>query len=565
VLEPLLSLLSPGAGPPRLTVESLRALAVILETLHESPLQEYVLLRHDVGEVIFSAPHVDNLAHILAQQEHSHSADDQLILITQIVRCGAEACPRFQWALLSAGILDLLSSRLASLIVKTQPQFQLYDPAALSSFLPPPPKNSFSSLLEAISVIVEGSAYRSARFFYSRDIFALFPTVPTFPTVSDPYSPLSDPFSSIGIANHHWERVLPQLTSTQTNKSDAKSDALLAGFMSKNFPVLSSQNGPSDATRVPFAVSFQEGPTSDLRQSDELQSDLLAWLLHMVRSSSIEERLATASLLAKLLNATDLNVHCERPLALLVIPLLARMLDEASQPVSAKSMVRNQVDQVRVRAPLILAKLVENSAVLQKAAVDADIIKILCPLLKRSFDPVATSKRAMWSPNPDMLETGPRSVTDPKAIGPESIALDLLTAFCLRSNTMQALAAIAQKEDETRKLVIENGVVPCIVDALQAYTDGADPVNLSGSVDPSEGNPAFVLAPALHFLTTLSRSVSILRTSLIDGGVAKPAFQLLRHPDLGVQKAAVDSMVNLVLHFSPMKPVSLLIPNSLLF
>jgi hypothetical protein len=51
----------------------------------------------------------------------------------------------------------------------------------------------------------------------------------------------------------------------------------------------------------------------------------------------------------------------------------------------------------------------------------------------------------------------------------------------------------------------------------------------------------------------MSRSVSVLRTSLIDGGIAKPLIALLDHPSLDVQVAATDVCCNLLPDFSPMR------------
>lgn len=55
----------------------------------------------------------------------------------------------------------------------------------------------------------------------------------------------------------------------------------------------------------------------------------------------------------------------------------------------------------------------------------------------------------------------------------------------------------------------------------------------------------------------MSRSVGNLRTSLIDAGLGKPVFALLKYPDNAVQIAATDVSINLVLDFSPMREVSL--------
>ena len=51
----------------------------------------------------------------------------------------------------------------------------------------------------------------------------------------------------------------------------------------------------------------------------------------------------------------------------------------------------------------------------------------------------------------------------------------------------------------------------------------------------------------------MSRSVSLLRTSLIDAGIAKPVFDILKHTDPRVQIAATDVCCNLLLDFSPMR------------
>jgi hypothetical protein len=71
-----------------------------------------------------------------------------------------------------------------------------------------------------------------------------------------------------------------------------------------------------------------------------------------------------------------------------------------------------------------------------------------------------------------------------------------------------------------------------------------------------EGNPNFVVVEACRLATALSRSISILRTSLIDGGIARPVFGLMKSGDAEVKAAATDTVTNLVLRFSPMRDVS---------
>jgi hypothetical protein len=66
-----------------------------------------------------------------------------------------------------------------------------------------------------------------------------------------------------------------------------------------------------------------------------------------------------------------------------------------------------------------------------------------------------------------------------------------------------------------------------------------------------------VLIAACKVTRSLSRSVSVLRTSLIDHGVAQPVYELLKHPSVEVQIAATEVITNLVLEMSPMRPVCL--------
>jgi hypothetical protein len=124
-----------------------------------------------------------------------------------------------------------------------------------------------------------------------------------------------------------------------------------------------------------------------------------------------------------------------------------------------------------------------------------------------------------------------------------------------RENILKALAALVPFKDEYRKAICEHGVVPYIIDALKprpsdAPADAAMPRNTA-----EDGNPIPTILAACGTARMLTRSVSVLRTSLIDAGVAKPLFALLRHSDLEVQIAATAAICNLALDFSPMKEV----------
>jgi hypothetical protein len=97
------------------------------------------------------------------------------------------------------------------------------------------------------------------------------------------------------------------------------------------------------------------------------------------------------------------------------------------------------------------------------------------------------------------------------------------------------------------------GAATHIIEALVPYTESNDQDTSSSAKD---GNPDSVLIAACKVTRSLSRSVSVLRTSLIDHGVAQPTFELLTHQNVKVQIAATKVITNLVLDVSPMRTVS---------
>ena len=162
----------------------------------------------------------------------------------------------------------------------------------------------------------------------------------------------------------------------------------------------------------------------------------------------------------------------------------------------------------------------------------------------------------MWQAEGDTLTADSESVSAECRLGPPGYSPTLCHVMRYRESILKALAALVPFKDEYRKAVCENGVVPYIIDSLKprpsdAPADASMPNNTA-----ADGNPTPTLLAACGAARMLTRSVSVLRTSLIDAGVAQPLFALIKHPDLEVQIAATAAICNLALDFSPMKEVS---------
>jgi armadillo repeat-containing protein 8 len=185
---------------------------------------------------------------------------------------------------------------------------------------------------------------------------------------------------------------------------------------------------------------------------------------------------------------------------------------------------------------------------------------MLCQMLKRTFDPVPDLRRPMWNPTPGSNGADAMGLDEPASsrIGPQGVSPDVVHTLRRRAGAMEALAYIGQVDDGFRKTMIDQGIVACMVDSLTAYGDAIDVDTLTSAdaLDGKKGNPLVVLIAACKLARALSRSVNILRTSLIDGGLAKPILQLLSYPNMDVKRQATNVTCNLLLQFSPMRDVS---------
>lgn len=306
------------------------------------------------------------------------------------------------------------------------------------------------------------------------------------------------------------------------------------------------------------------------RSSPEGENSLIAWLIYVARAESGVSRLMAAWIISLFYRSGLIDKHRESSLAMLLVPLLVRILDKDTKSVAGvhsaydANPFRSAHLENQEQAPAILAMLTLDSVDLQRAAVDAGAIKKLAQLLKESYDPLPPSlNTSQWSAEPH-LENWSDESDGASCVGDSTATPIAYQIVRLRESVLMALASIASIRDEYRKAIIENGVVPFVIESLKpdrgvpppeenrqgkAHADRHDP-------SPQPRNSVGVILAACAAARSLSRSVSTLRTSLMDAGLAAPLFTLLRHHDVKVQIAATAVISNLVLEFSPMREVS---------
>lgn len=272
-------------------------------------------------------------------------------------------------------------------------------------------------------------------------------------------------------------------------------------------------------------------------------------------------RLMAARLVTVLFRLGLAKKHQVSMLGFLLIPILIRMLDKESDiPGGEDTEYEGLIPvnkRLREEAPAVLALLVMDDQELQRHAVEGGVIKRLSQLLKESYNPIEETARPMWHAEEESGQKLEAAQSPERQLGPPGFPPLHCHMMRYRENILKALAALVPFKDEYRKAVCENGVVPYIIDSLKPSSSEPPTEVFNPKNTAADGNPTPTLLAACGAVRMLTRSVSVLRTSLIDAGVASPLFVLIKHPDIEVKIAATSVICNLVLDFSPMKEVSL--------
>lgn len=578
-ISALLSSLDPSIVSSKLLLETLRTLNIIADALAltspGSSLHEGIL-----SDILLSNTHVHRLRQILLQSSSKSIVQQQISLATRLV---AKICrdERHRTLLSNSGVLEALGSRMAGFVVAMGYVLPGADQIARTSGngrmpRPAPQSAELYPILDAITSIIHDSKYRALQLFYSADLMTVFP-----PSIDSVKSDKSRIPASIGSGNgseqpsftNPIESLLPQIPCNHHKPVSSQSTA---------FPPLSSvtatSRGPAKTRsstgsawsydrHVSVVETTQHAAETDRQADDEYP--VVAWLICLTRSEYGLIRLMAASVLAELVR-TGLVSRRDTLLAYGVIPILVRMLGEPATLLNASYRYPPSNDPqwvqklAKERVPAIIAMLVTDSVELQKAAVDGHAIDKLSQMLKATYEPIPESEQAsLWMAS---SETGNHNlVSNATRLGDPGLPPQLVHNLRVRESTLQGLASLAPFVDDYRKKIIDSGVTTFLLQSLKTWddipsdqvTNGYASGDNKGRSSSPKGNPASVLVAACNLARALSRSVSILRTSLIDSGVASPLFPLLRSPDTGVQIAATAALCNLILEFSPMREVSL--------
>ncbi|KAI1633919.1 armadillo repeat protein [Biscogniauxia mediterranea] len=534
-----------------------------------------------LADAIFANNRLESLSQILTQQKSTRDSEAQVSIVAYLIRnlCREE---RHQTALVNAGILDALATRLASFVVaegQVLPRAEVLGRAeGLADYIPEPATSTagLGDVLGAIATIISDSPFRTCKLLYSPSILAIFPNI-DFDL--DRYS--RTPPGSLALPGlkptkqkefEFMDLLLPDISSQPRSQTPHTSFPPLGTSSSNDNP---SPNGRPSSKLQTSQVSWtspEEIITSNNKtEKEDAESPLIPWLINLVRTRNSNEIVMAASVLTSLFKAGFCYKTRESTLSLLVVPILLSMLrdlESKTKDVDYRNITSDTASKLKLveEIPAVLACLITDSEPLQKAAFDCDAVETLSKLLKASYDaPPPAAELRPWSPQDVTLDLM-GDLPPERQLGEPGQHRQLVHRIRVRENTLKAIGALATSKEEYRKEIINEDIVPYVVESLsespgkpkqpkdRVKSDAGAGGSPSESPLPEIGNnPITVIIAACYTIRMLSRSVNILRTTLVDHVVSEPLFQLLRHPNIDVQVAATASMINLVPDFSPMR------------
>lgn len=520
-----------------------------------------------LADSLFTIDHIESLISLLSAPSLGNHFESQATLSIDLIRylCREE---RHRQALTAAGVLDVLASKLAGFVVADGLALPGSEHAARANgfyeaYPEAVPRNArLGPVLDAIHAMLGDSKYRACRLVHSPAILCVFPIAERTPTREQDRPPKSE------------------------------IDCLLADL--PRFPAQgSSSNSVSPERNGLERRSSQPGqgsPAVDQRifdsaagDDDEGFSPLMSWLILVVQSLPATtnrrvqknwqeiDRLMAAEVLADLSRIWEklprnIRTRREYGVSYLVLPILLRMI-ATHEETSSERERSGDLSQVVVleRAPAIVARLIMDNERLQAQAFDCNAVRVITKCLKRAYTPAQPlMARGYWSPTDSSMEVEP---SDPIAcLGHPGEDFILVHRVRLRGATLSAVAALASGKEQYRKALVNEGIVPCVVESLSEHPKqpqaglGANTQTASSvaaTPSPQFGtNSVLVIVAACHAIRTLARSIKVLRTQMVDNDVRTPIIRFLEHSNVDVQIAATAAVCNLVVDVSPVRDVS---------
>ncbi|KAK8130149.1 hypothetical protein PG999_002529 [Apiospora kogelbergensis] len=515
-----------------------------------------------LSNIVLADEHLDSFASILKGDVSSQVS----VVAKLVIRLCREE--RHQFALVKYGVLDALATRLASFAVaegQVIPRAEEMSRSnGLSNFFPAParPSVELSDVLGAIAAIVTDSPYRTCCLIYSPSILAVFPNTDSdWDTYWKNRADTPNKLAGLRPMKHRdYEPMDLLLPYTPIQLRGLSS---LAPY----FPSLGHDHQSTrPGTDSPWTIT--EATRDD---AENPESPLVPWLIGLVRSHYGLDALAAASVLASLFKCGFTYRSRETTVGLSVVPKLLQILvvaDRKANETEASPLdpAVQSIWAIIERVPEVLTHLVTDSDSLQKSAYDSGAIKLLCGLLKSTYDAEPPRPQTKpWSPNADPEPVTMSDNNTACQLGDLGENPQLVHRVLLRESSLKALGALGASREEFRKAIVEQDMIPYIKESLyqfpvrprqskeQANGDGTGRGQDDRAKSELGENPTSVIVAACYATRMLARSVSILRTSLMDNAVEKSIEKLILHHEVEVQVAATAVVCNMVTDFSPMK------------
>ena len=541
IIVQLLDIVCPTESTPDLVVAALRSLNAIADAASLENIEERSDGEEDFLDILYTDQALSNLYQIFNDDSYSLKSQQQIELTIQLIAKTSNTERRRKQLTINR-IFESLASRLASFVISSHGQGSFMKAVECEVF-PVHPVASLSLLLHAICTVIADSKIRASEFLGYTVWYGVFPSHRAkerdawrLPVVRT--NGLSTQLELKALRNQQTTKK----PKTTHNLPPLNSLATMSKLASDN----QNGNGESELYKGFHSRSIDDTP-------------LIKWLLAIIKTRDGLTRLMAIWLIGIFFRSYMVSIKRQNTFSMLLIPILVKMLD-SDESIDDEEEDRNsplEKTTSRLRkeiAPKVLAFFVQDDEVLQKSAVERNAIKKLSQLLKQAFNPIPASLLTpMWNAQDAEESTLSMDPSKPCVLGRPGIEPIVHHTHQIRESYLIALSAITTLTDDNKQAIIDNGVVSFVIESLNSGIHDRGITKAGDAFKP--GSSVATIIAACGTVRTLSRSVAILRTSLVDAGLVKPMYGLLSHSNMEVRIAATAAVANILLPFSAMRQV----------